>query len=420
MVDFNLINNYMMLNEYLTPRKIMYGEKEGFCIGPYGYKEFLEFKSELIKHSSKLVINLGKYLKSFDEKPIYLSFCNQLTSLLESEMSMTLEDISSTHGLTTIRNSYDVIKSRIYSEIEGTLSIESVQTTRKRVAGLDSGKIQPESKNDQIVKNMIEGVKFVLSNPAFNKENLRKLYELLSRDSLEDDYKLREDGLYRYDEVEIDGYAGCPHEKIEGCMDSLFSFVEKAKEIKMSHLLHFMLPHIAHYYIVYIHPYFDFNGRTARMVSFWISRLLDIDSLAIVSEAIDQTKNRYYEALRNSRNSNNDITYFLIYLSEISIDYYNCYKNLEEIDQRLKNECVVLTEAERSYFKKILISNKGKFTYRDFANWIKASISKQGIFKILNTLEGHGLLKSVQSGNNKLFYVNSEMITYRMGNYQGK
>ena len=159
---------------------------------------------------------------------------------------------------------------------------------------------------------------------------------------------------------------------------------------------------------------------TARMASFWISKLLNVDYFSIVSEAIDQTKNRYYEALRDSRNSNNDITYFLIYLSEISIDYYNCYKNLEEIDQRLKNKCIVLTEAERSYFKKILVSNRGKFTYRDFANWIKLSASKQGIFKILDTLEGYGLLKSAQSGNNKLFYVNDEMITYRMSNYQSE
>lgn len=420
MVDFNLIHKYMMQNEYLTPRKIMYGEKEGFCIGPYGYEEFLKFKSKLINNSSKLIINLGEFLKSFDGKGIYLSFCCQLTSLLDSEMSMVLEDFSSNNGTAMDRNVYDVIKSRIYSEIEGTLSIESVQTTRKRVAGLDSGKIQPESKNDQIVKNMIEGVKFVLSNPDFNKENLGKLYELLSRDSLEDDYKLHKDCLYRYDEVEIDGYAGCPHEKIDECMDTLFSFVEKAKKGEMDRLVRFMMPHIAHYYILYIHPYFDFNGRTARMVSFWISKLLNVDYFSIVSEAIDQTKNRYYEALRNSRNSNNDITYFLIYLSEISIDYYNCYKNLEEIDQRLKNKCIVLTEAERSYFKKILVSNRGKFTYRDFANWIKLSVSKQGIFKILNTLEGYGLLKSAQSGNNKLFYVNDEMITYRMSNYQSE
>ena len=201
-------------------------------------------------------------------------------------------------------------------------------------------------------------------------------------------------------------------------MDSLFSYVNKSIKGEISPILRFTLPYIAHYYIVYIHPYFDFNGRTARMVSLWLSLLLDTVPMSLDSEAIDQTKNKYYEALRNSRDSNNDITYFIKYLLEESIDYYSCYKNLKEIDQRLKNKGVVLTEAEKSYFKKILISNNGKFMYKDFAKWIKASIGDQALLKILNELEGYGLLRSVQSKNNKLFYVNEEMIAYSLGKHK--
>lgn len=256
------------------------------------------------------------------------------------------------------------------------------------------------------------------SKPDFNQENLHRLYGLLSMDSLDDDHKLQDGDLYRYDGVEVDKYAGCPPEKIRECMDSLFSYVNKSIKGDISPILRFTLPHIAHYYIVYIHPYFDFNGRTARMVSLWLSILLDTMPMSLDSEAIDQTKNKYYEALRNSRDSNNDITYFIKYLLEESIDYYSCCKNLEEIDQRLKNKGVVLTEAEKSYFKKILISNRGKFTYRDFAKWIKASIGDQALLKILNELEGYGLLRSVQSKNNKLFYVNEEMIAYSLGKHK--
>lgn len=418
MTDFNLLYRYMIDNEYLTPREIMYGGKAGFRIGPYEYGKFLEWKAKLIEKSKGDFRFVVTELSSFDGGPVYFVLCNEIASLFDTITSLAIDDYSSTGDLSTIRNGRSVLIPRIYSEIEGTLSIESVRTTRKRVEMLYSGKIRPESKNDQIVKNMIEGIRFVFSKPDFNQENLHRLYGLLSMDSLDDGHKLQDGDLYRYDGVEVDKYAGCPPEKIRECMDSLFSYVNKNIKGDITPILKFTLPYIAHYYIVYIHPYFDFNGRTARMVSLWLSLLLDTVPMSLDSEAIDQTKNKYYEVLRNSRDSNNDITYFVKYLLEESIDCYSCYKNLEEIDQRLKNKGVVLTEAEKSYFKKILISNRGKFTYRDFANWIKLSVSKQGIFKILNTLEGYGLLKSAQSGNNKLFYVNDEMITYRMSNYQ--
>lgn len=418
MTDFNLINEYMINNEYLTPKEIMYGEKAGFKIEPYEYGKFLEWKAKLVDKSKGDFRFVVTDLASFDGNPIYFVLCNEIASLLDAITSIAIHDYLSTGGISTVRNGRSVLISRIYSEIEGTLSIESVPTTRQRVEMIYLDNIRPESENDQIVKNMIEGIWFVFSKPAFNQENLHRLYELLSRDSLDDYHKLKGGDLYRYDGVEVGKYAGCPSEKIKGCMDSLFSYVNKSMKGEISPILRFTLPYIAHYYIVYIHPYFDFNGRTARMVSLWLSILLDTMPMSLDSEAIDQTKNKYYEALNNSRDSNNDITYLIAYLLKESIDYYVCYKNIEEIDQRLKQIGVVLAEAEKSYFKKILISNNGKFMYKDFAKWIKASIGDQALLQILNELEGYGLLKSVQSKNNKFFYVNEDMISYRLGNHK--
>lgn len=60
----------------------------------------------------------------------------------------------------------------------------------------------------------------------------------------------------------------------------------------------------------------------------------------------------------------------------------------------------------------------GKFMYKDFVKWIKASIGDQALLKILNELEGYGLLRSVQSKNNKLFYVNEEMTAYSLGKHK--
>ena len=113
---------------------------------------------------------------------------------------------------------------------------------------------------------------------------------------------------------------------------------------------------LGHFFFVYIHPYFDYNGRTARMVSYWISLLTNSTILPpVISEAINQTKKDYYASLRESRNARNDITYFLLYIYKISICYFLTYRNIEEVNQKLKNENIELNETERNYLKRILI-----------------------------------------------------------------
>ena len=100
---------------------------------------------------------------------------------------------------------------------------------------------------------------------------------------------------------------------------------------------------------------------------------------------------------------------------EVSFDYYNCYKNVEHIDQILKNRGIVLTEGERAYVKKILISSKGAFVYGDFLKWTKSDMSKQAALKILNGFVKDGFLLARESrSKNKLFAVNPEFAPYRM------
>ena len=84
-------------------------------------------------------------------------------------------------------------------------------------------------------------------------------------------------------------------------------FVDFIQE-SMSELnsLTYIMPHIIHYYIIYLHPYYDFNGRMARMIAYWyIVKCHHIkDKMPVYSEAINynsQTKALYYKAIENAR-----------------------------------------------------------------------------------------------------------------------
>lgn len=404
--------------KYYTAKELMYDTKPGIYLSPFAYKEFNKFKFDYSLEHKELFPTLD--LLSFNDAPLFFCFSNELVSIIDSYLSFILEDINQKNSTLSIRNLDDMTLSRIYSEIEGTLNIESVPTTRKAISEIAFGKRNPKTSNEVIIDNMIKGIDFANKRPQFNEKNLSKLYAILSNDCLSEDYKLLEGHTYRHDGVEIDRYDGCPHNRIKECMDSLFAFVNKHLDNKK---LYLYLPHIAHYYILYIHPYFDYNGRTARMVSYWIYLLINQKAIIppVISEAINQTKSNYYSAIRESRNSSNDMTYFLTYIFNVSVQYFLTNKNIEEVDQLLKNKSVVLTNTEKSYYKKILISNKGKFTYSDFIKWINIKMSKQGAFKILNTFCTYGLLTGeTTNSNSKLFEVNQEMLRYSFKKPEGK
>lgn len=409
-MDFDtLLETVVCSNKYYTGKELMYGKEAGIFLSPFNYQQFLAFKD---KTNSELINNLE--LKSFNGYGFYYSNSAELNSLFDTYASLIVDDYGQKQSFLSFRNADDISLSRIYSEVEGTLNIESVPTTRKAVVELASGKREVKTDNDQIIKNMIRGIEYVNTCPEFNEHNLYDLYNILSQGCLDEEDKLINGNLYRHDEVEIDKYKGCPHTKIKECMDSLFEFINS--HLKDTDLL-FYLPHIAHYYIAYIHPYFDYNGRTARMVSFWISLLTNQNVLPpVVSEAINQTKSQYYAALSETRDSHNDLTYFLLYICNISISYFLTYKNIEEINQKLINKNIILTNTEKTYLKKIMISNKGKFTHKDFTNWVDVNMTKQGALKILNKLCEYDLLLATTISNTKLFEVNPDIITYQVKN----
>lgn len=95
--------------------------------------------------------------------------------------------------------------------MEGTLKIEGVNSTRKKVVQIvEEGNIK--DLNDQIIFNMYKGYKFIACKPEFNKGNLLKLYKILSYNSLKLEDEIKD--FYRDDMVKVENHEGCPVEDI--------------------------------------------------------------------------------------------------------------------------------------------------------------------------------------------------------------
>lgn len=398
-------------DKYYTMEDLRYNQKIGIKFSKEQFQDFLKTKDDLVEENLEFFKKIP--LKTFNSKHCFYVEGNYLLSTYMEYLQMCLSDLELNQSSLFDRNAKDMLTSRLFSEIEGSLDIENIPTTQTKIAEVQKGESLTET-NDIIIKNMLDAIVFIIDEkPEFNKNNLLKLYNILSKDSLPESKKLKKDAYYRHDKVYVGGFEGADFELLDEYMDSLFEFANNQNYIKK---LHSLLPFICHYYILYLHPYFDFNGRTARMVSFWLNYIYDIaDAPYFMSEAINETKKDYYKALANTRLANNDLTYFLGYLLETSIKFSFVYKNLEEIKNLLLQTGDTLSSSEWVYLKKILVHNPdGYFNYKKFLEYIRAKMTKQGALKILNNLVDYEILECIKNKRNESMYrINPTIITYK-------
>lgn len=127
------------------------------------------------------------------------------------------------------------------------------------------------------IVNLYHGYQYILTHKKINKESLKELYSIVSCGLL-DSYALdnmgeyyREKPVYIYEKNRYDAYpsTGVDEGLVDYYMDSLFEYINSSTNLSDDEISYFIKSQIIHFYFVYIHPYFDVNGRTSRCVSMW-------------------------------------------------------------------------------------------------------------------------------------------------------
>ena len=392
---------------YYGTKDLRFDNRYKFFLSNQQLAEYKKHKQSLIERDPRMQ---ALPLRSYNSACLFFTKGEALTNLWSTYLNVVFSDRQQT---VFERNYQDMLLARVYSELEGSMQIENVPTTRTRLEQIRLGS-DPRDKNELIARNMMAAIDYIGQKPTFDRDHLRRLYDILSKDCLEDGQKLN-GRYYRDDAVYIDRYEGCPKEQIEQCMDSLFAYVDQVLA-SGDGLAKEFLPHVCHYYILYVHPYFDYNGRTARMVSLWISLLSEREGSfpLFLSEAINDKKKDYYDALRETRDMNNDLTYFLIYLLDTAIRYTLVYQNVDHIADHVLQRGSIMSAIDKVYVKKILLgASNGWFDYKKFLTVANVDISKQAALKALNKLADYGVLESnINEKKVKLFRLDGSWLKY--------
>lgn len=169
---------------------------------------------------------------------------------------------------------------------------------------------------------------------------------------------------------------------------------------------------LIHYQFESIHPFYDGNGRTGRIINILYlvqQGLLDIPILYL-SRFITQNKADYYKVLQEVRTNNDWESLVLYLLKGIEITAKQTITLITEIKTLMqKHKVTIRTELPKIYSQD-LINNlfKNPYTKIEYLeNDLK--VTRQTASNYLNKISSLGLLEKIKVGKVN-YYINSELI----------
>lgn len=339
------------MNEYKELSKLYYS----------GYNVEEELKKRLDNpcvYKSGLVINpiLRGQRQSESFEVFYLPL--QEILLLEEEIFINSKEILGLSlKLPGIAKKYAIHEIMI-NEIIKSNGIEGVHTTKKELYDtINSKKTMRLSgiinKYQQIIEEKINEINSV--------EEIRKMYDdIFSEDILKNPSNVLDGKLFRKEKIYIsDGMSNIHsgdknEEEIIKHLEELINFMNK----KDTNYL--IKACISHYFLEYVHPFYDGNGRFGRvLLSTYLSKKLDVFTGLSLSYAIFEEKEKYSKLFLNVSKSNNcgEITFFIKGLFEIII------KGQRSIKEMLSNKILKLEFSEKFLYGLDLEEEENKILY---------------------------------------------------------
>ena len=195
---------------------------------------------------------------------------------------------------------------------------------------------------------------------------------------------------------------------IEELMSNLVDYINDSSLEEFDSLVKMA---IIHYQFESIHPFYDGNGRTGRIINILylvLENLLDVPILYL-SRYIIKNKADYYKLLNDvsfNNGLNNWILFILKGIEEISKETIKTIKNIENLMNETKN--IIIEQKPKIYSKDLLEALfYHPYTKRVFIEE-QLNVSRPTATNYLNNLEKLGILSSRKIGK-EVFYVHNKL-----------
>lgn len=255
----------------------------------------------------------------------FLKWDTNMNNLEFAKKMMYSHELKANNQVEGYLDEIDLIKDVIKSKFKNIKSAEAIQR----------------------ILNLYYGYFYIIHNHEINEESLHELYKILSYGLLEE-YDLKNMGkLYREAPVYIfqNGrmetvlQEGLNYNDIEKYITMYFDFIDNYS--CNSDVDQYIKSQLMHFYFVFIHPYFDVNGRTSRTMSMWYLLEKKIYPYIIFNRGISFKGAKYDNRIKEAK-LKRDLTYFL----EMMLDTLKIELEKEHIMEEIKDNTTYKLNAQ--------------------------------------------------------------------------
>ena len=250
-----------------------------------------------------------------------------------------------------------------------------------------------EQKDIQEVKNAYKAYEEIDNINPYSIEDLKKIQGILTFAIEDDSGKFRNHGEAVYDgDVQI--FMAPHHRMVPTLMDNLFSWMNEVKE----NVNPLILSSIFHYEFVFIHPFSDGNGRTARL---WQTAILthwkDLFKYIPIESIIRKHQEEYYTAIQNCNNAgnSNEFIEFMLKVINEAVDgmiVTSSQETTQETTQKTTQEKIIN-----------LIKKNPAITQVEMAKIL--DLTRDGISYNIKILKEKGIIERVGSTKNGIWKI---------------
>ena len=401
-----------LLNTYL----VNYYNKEevGYRLTPEIKLD--DFWSELVRFRQAKAEFLP--FKDQDGKPFWCVLTPKLQEYLhqvDSRGKDSLYSVVKEEIQTKLTEQALVEEAMFSSVIEGAFS--TIARARELIV---EGK-SPQDTSDQIVANNGRVMRYVLEQreAPCSIELMHTIQRMVTEKTLEhevDAGRFRDGPIFVVNQRRETIYAAPPAETVQPSMESLIQWINAGEQQPFIHPI--LRAAIIHTYLVYVHPYVDGNGRTARALFYWylLKHRYEFFRYFSISSIIQETRQRYYKVLKDMEDHAADATYVLLYMAESVVRAIEVI--LQRITERYRRDILFANIRELN-----IILNERQTR---FLRYLTGSRDKRGMiakyqrdFKVvyetarrdLAQLEGLGILTKGKQGRQFIYTLNLGFLT---------
>ena len=307
-----------------------------------------------------------------------------------------------------IPNSSILINSLVLQEAKDSSEIENIITTHDELyrANLDMESVTNEAKEVQNYKEaLLRGFSLVSDTKLLLKKHIIEIQEILEQN----DAGIRKQAGTNLKNAQTGEVIYTPpqdYETIQELLTNLEIYINEPNDIDS--LINMA---IIHHQFESIHPFYDGNGRTGRIINILyliLKDLLDIPVLYL-SRYIITHKADYYRLLQEVRTEDKWeewILYILEAVEQTSLETIELINRISDLMIKIQDK--ISQELPKIYSKDLVeILFMHPYTKIDFLV-DRLNITRKTASKYLNELENIGILENIQIKNSK-FFINIEL-----------